>query len=564
MNTRAITATGGEIIARSLLHHGVDTAFCVPGESYLEVLDALFDYQDKLNLITCRHENGASFMAEAYAKLTGRVGVCMVTRGPGACNASIGVHTAYQDSSPMVLFVGHVRREDIGREAFQEVDFEQMFAPLAKAVKMIECADHAAGDVAWAFDTALSGRPGPVVLILPEDMLHEVAETELPAPIPQFVDELDAGAMARIHHRLSEAQRPIMMVGGSRWTAQARDDIVAFAEAQDLPTCCSMRRLDIFDNTHPCFIGEMGIAPNPNLVARIKDADLLLVVGARIGEMTSQGYTLLSTEEARHKLIHVHVDPAELGRVFPPAIGVACDPGAFAAAARDMTPVSDHWARWRAAACADYDAWRRPNDVAGDLNLAQVMRDVEELLADDAVVTVDAGNFTGWAQRHVTFGAGRNFLGPTNGAMGFGVPAGIAAKAAFPDRQVLVCVGDGGFGMTGQEIATANRHGLNPIILVFNNSMFGTIRMHQERNHPERVIATDLANPDFAALARAYGAYGDVVETTAQFKPALQSAMASNTVAVLDLRFDANIITTRTTLDAIRRAALEQRDNNKP
>jgi len=553
---RTQTLTGGQLIASALVHHGVEAAFCVPGESYLELLDALYDVKDKVRLVTCRHENGASFMAEAYAKLTGRVGVCMVTRGPGACNASIGVHTAFQDSSPMVLLIGHVRREDIGREAFQEVDFEQMFAPLAKAVRMIESPEHAAADVAWAFDAATSGRPGPVVLVMPEDVLRERVEACVPAPIPPAEADMDEGALERIHHRLCQAQRPVLMVGGSRWTDQARADILQFAENMDLPVCCSMRRLDIIDNTHPNFIGEVGIAPNPNLLARIKEADLLLVVGARLGEMTSQGYTLLSPEDAAHKLVHVHVDEAELGKVFTPAIGVACSPEGFAKAAKDLTPVTDHWAGWREQARADYNAWRRPVSVSGPLDLATAMEDLDALLDDDAIVSVDAGNFTGWAQRYLSFGGRRKFIGPTNGAMGFGVPGGVAAKTAYPDRQVVVFVGDGGFGMTGQEISTAVQQNQKLLILLFNNGIYGTIRMHQERNHPERVFATDLTNPDFAALARAAGAYGDTIETTAQFIPAGESALAAGKVAVLDVRVDPKSISTSTTLDAIRQKAL--------
>ena len=335
-------ASGGELIVRALGVAGVEKVFCVPGESYLEVLDALYAHQDDIAVVTCRHENGASFMAEAYAKLTGRVGVCMVTRGPGACNGSIGVHTAFQDSSPMVYLIGHVRREDIGREAFQEVDFEQMFAPLAKAVRMVKSAADAPGDVAWAFEQALSGRPGPVVLILPEDMLREEAEASVQAPQQQPYAVMDAGDLERIHRRLMSAERPMAMVGGSNWTAQAREDIVEFAEAMDVPVCCSMRRLDVFDNAHHCFVGEMGIAPNPYLVERIKESDLLLVVGARIGEMTSQGYTLLDAETSQHKLIHIHIDPAELGRVFPPAMGLSFSPSVFAGAAKKLAKTSDH------------------------------------------------------------------------------------------------------------------------------------------------------------------------------------------------------------------------------
>lgn len=548
-------ATGGQIIAQALLAQGVDTAFCVPGESYLEVLDALFERSADLQLITCRHENGAGFMAESYAKLTGRTGVALVTRGPGACNASIGVHTAFQDSTPMVLLVGHVRREDIGREAFQEVDFERMFAPLAKAVRLIGHAAQAAADVAWAFEVAQSGRPGPVVLVMPEDMLREEAEAAIGAPAPLAPAAIDSGALARLHRRLGQAERPLMLVGGGGWTAQARADIRKFAEANDLPVCCAFRRLDIFDNRHPCYAGEMGIAPNPQLVERFRHADLVLAVGARLGEMTTQGYTLLSPEDARHKLVHIHPDAVELGRVHPTAIGIEASVAAFAAAAVKLAPVSDAWAGWRAQAHADFDAWKRPGPIDGPLDLGACMTALDGFLADDAIITVDAGNFSGWAQRHLTHGGGRRFLGPTNGAMGYGVPAGVAAKAARPAAQVVTFVGDGGFGMTGQEIATAMAQGLAPVVLVFNNGIFGTIRMHQERRFPERVVATDLVNPDYAALARAHGACGETVETTAQFLPAIESAFASGKLAVVDIRFDPNIISTRTTLDGIRAAA---------
>ena len=555
MANAPIQRNGGQIIAAALQAQGVDTAFCVPGESYLEVLDALYDARDDVRLVTCRHENGAAFMAEAYAKLTGKVGVALVTRGPGACNASIGVHTAFQDSTPMVLLVGHVRREDIGREAFQEVDFERMFGPLAKAVRLIEHADLAADTVAWAFEKASSGRPGPVVLVLPEDVLRETAAAEMVPPTSKTVSEMDPGELERLHRRLHEAERPLMLVGGSGWTEQARADILAFAEANDLPVCTSFRRMDIIDNTHPSYVGEMGIAPNPQLVERFKAADLLIVVGARLGEMTTQGYTLLDAGQSRHKLVHVHPDAVELGRVYPTAFSLQASVASFAAAAKALVGVPDNWATWRAQAHADYAAWKRPNEVPGPLDLGACMTWLDGALGDDAVVTCDAGNFSGWAQRHLTFGPTRRFLAPTNGAMGYGVPAGIAAKVARPGVPVVTFVGDGGFGMTGQEIATAQAQGVNPIILVFNNNIFGTIRMHQERRFPERVIATNLSNPDYAALARAHGAFGETVETTAQFKPAFESALASGKVAVIEMRYDANIISTRTTLDAMRAAA---------
>jgi len=455
-----------------------------------------------------------------------------------------------------VLLVRHVSRGDIVREDFQEVDFERMLAPLAKGVRMIEHAAQAADAVRWAFETAASGRPGPVVLVLPEDMLREAA-TSACARHRRLVPRatVDTGELERLHHRLHGAERPMMLLGGGGWSDQARADILAFAEANAVPVCTSFRRMDTFDNAHPCFAGEMGIAPNPKLIERIQAADLLVVVGARLGEMTTQGYTLLDEDRSRHSLVHVHPDAVELGRVFPVALGIQASVQDFAACAKSLVSASGRWGDWCAQAHADYLAWKQPGAVEGPLDLGACMTWLDGALAPDAVVTCDAGNFSGWAQRHLTFGGGRRFLGPTNGAMGYGVPAGVAAKAARPDGQVVTFVGDGGFGMTGQEIATAVAANLNPIILVFNNGIFGTIRMHQEKRFPDRVIGTQLSNPDYAALARAHGAFGETVETTEQFKPAFESALASGKVAVLELRYDAEIITTRTTLSQIRAAA---------
>ncbi len=553
MTSAPAEKTGAQIIANALIAHNVKIAFCVPGESYLDILDALYDAREDIHVTTCRHENGAAFMAEAYAKLTHRPAVAFVTRGPGACNASIATHTAVQDSTPMVLLVGHVRREDIGREAFQEVDFEQMFAPLSKAVRMIEHAQYAARDVAWAFATAAQGRPGPVVLVLPEDMLRERAPDEPVAPCAP-VPEVNPGNMERLHHLLKQAERPLVVVGGGGWTDQARADMKTFIENNDLPVCCSFRRLDTFDNGHRCFAGELGIGPNPRLLQRIAEADLLLVVGARLGEMTSQAYTLLGEEEACRKLVHVQSDATELGRVFSPVLGITATAEAFAHAAAKLAAVNGPWNAWREQAHADYEFWKRPQDLPGRLDLGACMKWLDDALDDDAIIAIDAGNFSGWAQRHLTHGGARRFLGPTNGAMGYGVPAGIAALSLDPNRQVVVFVGDGGFGMTGQEIATAVAEGLAPIILVFNNATFGTIRMHQEKRFPGRVIATDLVNPDYPALARAYGAYGDTVESAEQFPGAFESARASGRVALIELRYDVNLISTRTTLDAIRGA----------
>ena len=560
MPDRAAPRTGGRLIADALRVHGVETVFCVPGESYLEIMDGLYDLSNEIALISCRHEHGAANMAEAYGKLTGRPGVCMVTRGPGACNASIGAHTAFQDSTPMVLLVGQVRRGHMGREAFQEVDYRHMYAPLAKWVTQVERAEQLPEVMARAFHTAVSGRPGPVVLALPEDMLCEAADVADTAPHEAERAHPDAADLERLRRRLAGAERPVMIVGGGGWTDEARDGILAFAEAHGLPTCCSFRRHDLFDNTHACFVGELGLGPNPALVKRVKEADVLLVVGARLGEMTTQGYTIVEAPRPRQSLIHVHASAEELGRVFEPTLAIQSGMAEFVEAARALTAVDGtRWRDWAAEARRDYEDTRRPPAFDGALDLGRVMTELNERLSPDAIVTVDAGNFSGWAQRYLAFGGGRRFLGATSGAMGYGVPAAVAAKIAMPERMVVACVGDGGFGMTGQELLTAVLYGVNPVILVFNNAMYGTIRMHQERDHPGRVIGTDLASPDFAALAVAYGAHGETVERTEDFAPAFERALGSGKAAVIELRMDPDVINTRTTLTALREAAAKRR-----
>lgn len=544
--------TGGQLVSDALLVQGADSVFCVPGESYLEVLDALYDASNAIRVISCRHEHGASNMAEAYGKLTGKPGICMVTRGPGACNAAIGVHTAFQDSTPMILFIGQVGRPHLGREAFQEVDYVQMFGPLAKAVEQIGHAQDVPAAIARAYKTALSDRPGPVVLALPEDMLRESCEAPVTGAVVIESKEPGVGEMERLHHILRDCERPLMLIGGGGWSEQARADIMAFAEANNLPTCCSFRRHDLFDNDHHNFVGEMGIAPNPTLVERLKQADVLLVVGARLGEMTTQGYTLLAESSPVQSLIHVHTDDQELGKVYKPALSIHAGMGAFAAAARDLAPVEqDHRKDHSEAARQQYLEGRIPSPYRGPLDLGRVMAVIDELLGADGIITVDAGNGSGWPQRFIPINGKRRLLGPTSGAMGYGVPAALAAKAVYPERTVVACVGDGCFGMTGQEISTAVKDGLNPVILIFNNAMYGTIRLHQERRHPDRVIATDLNNPDYAAVARASGAFGETIETTEEFRPAFEAALRSGKPAVLDLRMDPDVITTRTTLSAI-------------
>ncbi len=555
--------SGGQVVVDALRDRGIDTVFCVPGESFLPILDALYDAPE-ISVIACRHEHGAAMMTEAYGKLTGRPAVCLVTRGPGACNAAIGVHTAFQDATPMLLLIGQVRRAFIGREAFQEVDLTRMFAPLAKRAAQVDDDAALPAAVADAVRDASAGRPGPVVLALPEDLL---AATTTVADIPphragdaEADAETDEGLMERLHHRLGDARRPLMILGGGGWTDQARADIHAFAVASGLPVACAFRRHDIFPNRAPLFAGELGIGPNPALVARARAADLLIAVGTRLGEITSQGYTLLPAAGGGGvdgpDLIHVHPDASEPGRVFPVVLAIPAGPAAFAAAASRLAPVNaGRWRDWATAAHADFLA-DRSVAVGGDgLDLRQVMTVLDKALPDDAVVTVDAGNFSGWPQRFLSFGGGRRLLGPCNGAMGYAVPAAIAAKHVFPERSVVACVGDGGFGMTGQELATAMARDLAVVVLIFDNGMYGTIRAHQERAFPGRAIATALTNPDFTALARAYGARGETVARTVTFAPALSRALGGAGPAVIVLKVDPEMITTRARLSDLHSSA---------
>lgn len=555
---RSSLRSGGQHVATSLQAFGARLVFCVPGESYLPLLDGLYDLKEEITVITCRHEHGAAIMAEAYGKLTGQPGICLVTRGPGACNASIGVHTAFQDSTPLIVVVGQAPRPFLGREAFQEVDLVQMFAPLAKHAVQVEKAADLPQAFATAWRKALSGRPGPVVLAVPEDVFAEHVDAFAVTPLPAMANVPDPGLMERLHHVLGDAERPLMIVGGGGWTERARHDIVAFAAANGVPTCCTFRRHDVFDNEHPSFVGELGIGPDPALVARINAADLILAVGTRLGEIPTQHYRLLDREHEGQALVHVYPDPRELGRVFRADLGICAGVAEFAAAARALTPVDGRrWRVWAADGRSGYVENRNAPPQGGELDLPRIMGELDRRLPATAVVTVDAGNFSGWPQRYLTFGSRRRLLGPINGAMGYGVPAAVAAKILLPERMVVACVGDGGFGMTGQELATAVRYGVDPLILVFDNGIYGTIRMHQETKYPKRVMATGLTNPDFAALARAYGAHGETVSRTEDFAPALERAVAAGKAAVIALKMDPDTITTRTTLSTIRRAALE-------
>jgi acetolactate synthase-1/2/3 large subunit len=559
MATNPAPLSGGQLVVAALRAHGTEMAFGVAGESYLEVLDALCDAPE-IRFVTCRQEGGAAFMAEAYGKLTGRPGVLLVTRGPGACNAAIGIHTAFQDSTPMVVLVGQVARHQLDREAFQEVDFRRMFAPLAKWVAQIDLCERIPELVNQAFQVATSGRPGPAVLALPEDMLRERRAAAVAGPYRAVRAHPGAADLGELRRLLALAERPLMLVGGSGWSDAACRDIADFAQTNDLPVCCSFRRQDIVDNRLACFVGDLGTGAAPALIDGFRQADLVLAVGARIGEITSQSYSLMGIPDPGKVLIHVHAAAEELGRVFRPSLAIQSGAPEFAAAAAAMDPLPPApWSVWRAALRREYEAALIPAPSGAALDLGQVMGWLRHRLPDDAIVTSDAGNFSGWPNRYLQYRRPGRQLGPTSGAMGYGVPAAVAAKLVHPDRLVVGCCGDGGFLMTGQELATSLAEGVGPIILLFNNAMYGTIRMHQERRFPGRVVGTALENPDFPALARAYGAFGAAVSRTEEFAPVFEEATAGRGAAVIELKMDPDQITTRTTLSAIRRQALMRR-----
>jgi acetolactate synthase-1/2/3 large subunit len=545
-----VSRSGGRILVDQLAVHGTDVAFCVPGESYLAVLDALYD--SPIRLIVCRHESGAANMADAYGKLTGRPGICLVTRGPGATHASVGVHTAFQDSTPLILLVGQVASDQEEREAFQEVDYRRMFGPMAKWVAQIERADRIPEYVARAFATASSGRPGPVVLALPEDMLG--SEADVPDARRYVPAQAHPGDLEPLRELLAQAERPLAILGGGGWTPRASEDLRVFLETNDVPAGAAFRRQDSLDNDSPSYVGDVGIGINPKLAARGREADLLVVVGPRLGEMTTSGYTLLDVPTPRQALVHVHPGAEELSRVYQPALPILSGVEQFAAAVRELR-VEPRWAEWRAEARADYEAWRRHGAMPGPVDYGDVVAHLRERLPADTIVCNGAGNFSVWVHRFWRYHVYPSQLAPTSGAMGYGVPAAVAAKAVAPERRVLCFAGDGDFLMSGQELATAVQYELPLLLVVVNNGMYGTIRMHQERQYPGRVVGTDLRNPDFAAYARAFGAHGEVVERTEDFADALERALASGLPALLELRVDPEAITPRATLSEIRAGA---------
>ncbi len=551
--------TGGQILVDALKIHGVDTAFGVPGESYLDVLDALHD--SSIRFIINRQEGGAAFMAEAYGKMTGRPGICFVTRGPGATNASIGVHTAYQDSTPMILFIGQVGLNFMDREAFQEIDYRRMYGQMAKWVAQIDRADRIPEYIARAFQVATSGRPGPVVLALPEDMLVTMAEVADARRYQPVQASPSAAQIDTLRAMLASAKNPLLLLGGGTWNEQACADARRFAEANSLPVACAFRFQDLLDNAHPNYIGDVGIGINPKLAARVKNADLLIAFGPRLGEMTTSGYSLLQSPVSQQKLVHIHPDAEELGSVYQADLMINAGAAQAAAMLAAMAPVAaDAWRHTVAEARADLAAWQEQppifKDGSAPLDLWQLVQQLMAAAPKDTIITNGAGNYATWAHRFFSYGAMRTQLAPTSGAMGYGVPAGIAAKIIDPQRTVVTFAGDGEYMMNGQELATAVQYKAGVVIIIFNNNMFGTIRMHQERDYPGRVSGTTLHNPDFCALAKAYGAHGEVVVTTAEFGPAFDRALEHTRVnklpAVIELRYDGNLITPGATLETIR------------
>jgi len=543
---------GGKILIDQLEAQGVTTAFTVPGESFLAALDGLHD-SNQIRTIICRQEGGAAMMAEAWGKATGKPGICFVTRGPGAANAMSGLHVAQQDSTPMILFVGLPGERHEDREAFQEIETKQLFSSFVKWAAVIRATERIPEYVSRAFHVASSGRPGPVVLGLPEDMLSAKADAKdaraarITQPAPS------AATMAEFADLLAKAERPLMIVGGPGWSTDVQQRIERFVERFDLPVAAAFRFQDYIDNRHRCYVGHVGIGIDAKLAAAVRDADLLIALGARLGEMTTSGYTLLDIPNPSQRLVHIHPSPDELGTVYAPDLPITTTAEQFAAALDGLTPPANiAWKQRRAdlrAACES--AWT-PIATPGAVQLEQVIRTVSDMLPEDGIVTNGAGNYAAFVHRYFQYKGYRTQLSPTSGSMGYGLPSAIAAKLANPTRPVVSFAGDGCFMMTSQELATAVQYGTNVVTIVCNNGMYGTIRMHQERKYPNRVVGTTLVNPDFAAFARAFGAHGETVRHTEEFRPAFERALAANKPAVIELKIDAEALTPRQSLSQIR------------
>ena len=552
--------TGGQVLVDQLIVHGVKQLFCVPGESYLAALDALHDA--KVEVTICRQEGGATMMAEAQGKLTGEPGICFVTRGPGATNASAGIHIAHQDSTPLIVFVGQVARGMLDREAFQELDYGAVFGTMAKWVVEIDDAKRLPELVSRAFHVATSGRPGPVVIALPEDMLTDMVQVADAKPYSVTEIHPGADALRELKARLDKAERPVLIIGGSRWNEQAVRDTVTFAEQWQLPVYCSFRRQMLFPATHANYGGDLGLGVNPKLLARIKASDLVIVLGGRLSEIPSQGFELFDIPMPQMDMVHIHADANELGRIYHAAQSINATPQAMTAALAQLgkPTAQPKWAQHTADAHAEYQAWSDPSkiQIPGNLQMGEIMGHLREVLPADTIFCNGAGNFATWVHRFWPFTTFASQLAPTSGSMGYGPPAGVGAKRLWPQREVVIFAGDGDFLMHGQEFATAIQYQLPVIVVILDNAMYGTIRMHQEREYPGRVSGTELKNPDFSAYAKAFGGHGERVERTEEFAPALARARASGLPSILHCFIDPEAITPTGTLSGMRKAAEEK------
>lgn len=549
------TRPGGQILADQLRLLGCDTVFCVPGESFLGLLDGLHTHQDDIKVISCRHESGASNMAEAYGKITGKPGICVVTRGPGATNAANGIHTAFQDSTPMIVLIGQVGRDMLDREAFQEMDYRRVFGEMAKWVAQIDDPRRIPEYLSRAWKTALSGRPGPVVLALPEDMLAEQATVPdlHPTPLPRSAPTLEA--IGELEKMMRAANKPLLVVGGPCWSAECARKVQAFAERTGLPVAASFRCQDYIDNSSENYVGVIGIAPMPKLRQRMmEEADLLIAIGTRFGEMTTQGYSLINIPSPQMTFVHVHPGPEELGQVYSPDLSIASGPEAFldAVSGTQTADGPERWSSWRKTQRADYLKFLQPTQVPGDVNMGEVVQHIRQTMPKETVIASGAGNYTVWVHRFHQHRHYRTQLAPTSGSMGYGVPAAIAAKLTDPAREVICIAGDGCFLMTAQELATAHQYGADVIFIVVNNGMYGTIRMHQERNHPGRVLATGLVNPDFVAYAASFGIAGEQIDSTEAFEPALERARKTKGGYLIEIVVDPEALTPSQSLSAAR------------
>ncbi|WP_353166810.1 thiamine pyrophosphate-binding protein [Acinetobacter sp.] len=559
-NEKKNQRTGGQVLVDALRINSVNRAFCVPGESYLAVLDALHDVQDDIDLIVCRQEGGAAYMAEAYGKLTGNPGICFVTRGPGATNASVGIHTAYQDSTPMILFIGQVARNQSDREAFQEIDYRRMFGQMAKWVVQIDDAKRIPELINQAFYRAMNGRPGPVVVALPEDMLTDIVNVSDALPARHIEPSASEEELTELQQLIATAEKPLLILGGGGWNQTAVEDIRQFIETQNLPVAASFRCQDLVDNTLTQYMGNLGLAAGPALQNAVKDADLLIVLGARLGEMTTSGYTLVDIPTPQQKLVHVHLGIEELGRVYQPTLGINAGMQKICAQFAQLPAVKpDAFKGLVSRLRMDYQINCTFPTSPGAVQMGEIIEWLNEQLPHDSILTCGAGNYTGWVHRGYQHRQFRTLLGPTNGSMGYGVPAAVAAKLTWPDRTVIAFAGDGCFLMNGQELATAANYDAKIMVIVINNGMYGTIRMHQERSYPRRVSGTQLFNPDFAAYAASFGFHSETVNETEQFFTAFERCQNSGKPALIEILIDPEALTPKMSLTQIRDHALASR-----